>query len=110
MRLTEHVFRLLFCLCVFALPATAADELQQNNKMSFNNERSKVTTQQDFSSRILTLKVMLTKLKGLVFSLNDINELESIGMSPDDVEAMRSTLLAKINQTKAHALVLIRRL
>ena len=96
------------CLFVFSLSAFAADNAYYQDSAGKND--LKVQQQHDFSNGMLTLKVMLTKLKGLVFSLNDINELESIGMSPDDVEAMRSTLLAKINQTKLHALALIQRL
>ncbi len=98
---------LLFCLCMPVLSATAEES---GHLYDFDIEQQHDTKPRDFSNAMLTVKVMLTKLKELVFTLNDIHELEAIGMSSNDVEVMRSALLAKIQQTKAQTLLLIRRL
>jgi len=60
-----------------------------------------------FDDQMLSLKVMMSKLRELLYSLNDIKELESAGLPHRDAELMYSTLLAKITQTKNQTLSLI---
>jgi len=60
-----------------------------------------------FDNQMLSLKVMMSKLRELLYSLNDIKELESAGLPHRDAELMYSTLLAKITQTKNQTLSLI---
>jgi len=62
------------------------------------------------SERMLTLRIMVAKLRELVFNLRDIDELEKIGLPHSDAELMRLALQEKINQTQSETLALIRRL
>lgn len=105
MKRKVSVFLVLLVSCFYATTSFAS-ELKRESNMPIPNHLS----QEQLSNQFLSLKIMLVKLRKLMFSLKDIDELEAIGLSHDDVDIMRSTLLAKINQTKLHALVLIRRL
>ncbi len=64
-------------------------------------------SQKVFENQILTLKIMMSKLRELLYSLKDIKELESAGLPHRDAELMYNTLLAKITQTKTQTLSLI---
>ncbi len=64
-------------------------------------------SQRSFDNQMLSLKVMMSKLRELLYSLNDIKELESAGLPHRDAELMYNTLLAKITQTKNQTLSLI---
>jgi len=65
------------------------------------------SSQRVFSDQMLSLKVMMSKLRELLYSLKDIKELESAGLPHRDAELMYNTLLAKITQTKTQTLSLI---
>jgi len=65
------------------------------------------SSQRSFENQMLTLKVMTSKLRELLYSLKDIKELENAGLPHRDAELMYNTLLAKITQTKNQTLSLI---
>ena len=62
------------------------------------------------SERMQTLRVMISKLRDLVYNLRDINQLEEIGMPRQDVLLMKNALQQKINQTQQETVAFIRRL
>ncbi|WP_038247629.1 hypothetical protein [Ghiorsea bivora] len=62
------------------------------------------------SQRMQTLRVMISKLRDLVYNLRDINQLEEIGMPRQDVLLMKNALQQKINQTQQETVAFIRRL
>lgn len=62
------------------------------------------------SERMQTLRVMISKLRDLVYNLRDINQLEEIGMPRQDVLLMKNALQQKINQTQQETIAFIRRL
>lgn len=62
------------------------------------------------ASQLLSLRVMISKLRELGYSLKEVDDLGSIGMEKADIDLMRTTLEAKINQTMANTLALIREL
>ena len=62
------------------------------------------------SQKMQTLRVMISKLRDLVYNLRDINQLEDIGMPREDVLLMKNALQQKINQTQSETVAFIRRL
>jgi len=64
-------------------------------------------SQKAFEDQMLTLKIMMSKLRELLYSLKDIKELESAGLPHRDAVLMYNTLLAKITQAKSQTLTLI---
>jgi len=62
------------------------------------------------SERMQTLRVMISKLRDLIYNLRDINQLEEIGMPRQDMLLMKSALQLKINQTQQETVSFIRRL
>jgi len=66
--------------------------------------------QNNASESMQTMRIMIAKLRKLVFNLRDIGELEKIGLPRSDADLMRLALQAKINQTQKATLGLIRRL
>jgi len=62
------------------------------------------------SEKLQTLRIMISKLRDLVYNLRDINQLEEIGMPKGDVLLMKSALQEKINQMEAETVMYIRRL
>ncbi|MDQ7004174.1 MAG: hypothetical protein Q9N67_04325 [Ghiorsea sp.] len=94
------------CLLCFNTSLSIASEYESKPR---NGMTSNIAATQ-LSDQLLSLKIMLGKLRTLMFNLKDLNELEEIGLSYDDVHIMRSTLLAKIHQTKLYTLALIRSL
>ncbi len=62
------------------------------------------------SHRLLSLKIMISKLRELGYSLKEVDDLGTIGLQQADIDLMRSTLEAKINQTMSNTLALIREL
>jgi len=65
------------------------------------------SSQQDLADQLLSLKITMSKLRELIYSLKDIKELENAGLPHHDAELMYKTLLAKITQTKNQTLSLI---
>ncbi len=65
----------------------------------------KVTTQ-----KLQTLRVMISKLRDLVYNLRDINQLEEIGMPHQDVLLMKEALQQKISQMQTETVSYIREL
>ncbi len=66
--------------------------------------------QPEVSSKMVTLRIMVAKLRELVLNLKDIDELEKVGLPHADARLMRLALQEKINQTQNETLALIRRL
>lgn len=62
------------------------------------------------SQKMQSLRVMISKLRDLVYNLRDINQLEDIGMPREDVLLMKNALQQKINQTQSETVAFIRRL
>ncbi|MDQ6980471.1 MAG: hypothetical protein Q9M46_03240 [Ghiorsea sp.] len=62
------------------------------------------------SQKMQSLRVMISKLRALVYNLRDINQLEGIGMPRQDVMLMKNVLQQKINQTQSETVAFIRRL
>jgi len=62
------------------------------------------------SQKMQTLRVMISKLRDLVYNLRDINQLEDIGMPRQDVLLMKNALQQKINQIQRETVTFIRRL
>lgn len=62
------------------------------------------------AEKMQTLRVMISKLRDLVYNLRDINQLEEIGMPRQDVLLMKNALQQKINQTQVETVAFIRRL
>jgi len=56
------------------------------------------------------MKVMIAKLRELIFNIKDIDELEKIGLSKADAELMRVALKEKIKQTQYETISIIRSL
>ena len=70
-----------------------------------------IESQQNLASqKMQTLRVMISKLRDLVYNLRDINQLEDIGMPRQDVLLMKNALQQKINQTQSETVAFIRRL
>ena len=80
----------------FSADAAVDDRLEMNQKLA--------------SERMQTLRVMISKLRDLVYNLRDINQLEEIGMPRQDVLLMKNALQQKINQTQQETVAFIRRL
>jgi len=57
-----------------------------------------------------SMKVMIAKLRELIFNIKDIDELEKIGLSHADAELMRLALKEKIKQTQYETISIIRSL
>ena len=60
------------------------------------------------SQKMQTLRVMISKLRDLVYNLRDINQLEEIGMPRRDVALMKQALQLKINQMQQETVSFIR--
>jgi hypothetical protein len=79
----------------FSADAAVGNSLEINQKLA--------------SERMQTLRVMISKLRDLVYNLRDINQLEEIGMPRQDVLLMKNALQQKINQTQQETVAFIRR-
>jgi len=95
----KNIALVIFLMCA----PTIAGAYESNNNFSEDTRLS----QRAFDNQMLSLKVMMSKLRELLYSLNDIKELESAGLPHRDAELMYATLLAKITQTKNQTLTLI---
>jgi len=62
------------------------------------------------SENMTSLRIMVAKLRELVLSLKDVDDLEKIGLPHSDAQLMRLALQEKINQAQSETLALIRRL
>jgi len=62
------------------------------------------------ADNMISLRIMIAKLRELVFNLKDIDNLEKIGLSHSDAQLMRLALQEKINQTQQETLEIIWRL
>jgi len=60
--------------------------------------------QNEHSEKIQTMRIMVAKFRDLLLSIQDINKLESIGMSRADADLMRLALQEKIKQTQTQTL------
>lgn len=57
-----------------------------------------------------SIKIMIAKLRKLIFNIKDIDALEKIGLSHADAELMRLALREKIKQTQVETINIIRSL
>jgi len=62
------------------------------------------------SGKMQNLRIMISKLRELIYNLKDINQLEDIGMPKGDVLLMKTALQEKINQMETETIMYIRRL
>ena len=95
--------KLLFLtVLIFGLGALPNVYASSNQTSQLNQ---KVTTQ-----KLQTLRVMISKLRDLVYNLRDINQLEEIGMPHQDVLLMKEALQQKISQMQTETVSYIREL
>jgi len=93
-------------LISFVIGMTAAQFFAANTAFA-----SRLDMEQSLASeRMQTLRVMISKLRDLVYNLRDIKQLEEIGMPRQDALLMKNVLQQKINQTQQETVAFIRRL
>jgi len=97
----KNISLIIFLMC--APNICNAYEITNSN----NTARQISQQEQELANQLLSLKVMLSKLRELLYNLKDIKELENAGLPHRDAELMYNTLLAKITQTKVQTLSLI---
>ena len=102
------MFKGIVFILILTCSANICAAFENNNHLAAAANQNHA--QRNLSDQMLSLKIMLSKLRELIYSLKDINELEQVGLSHTDAELMRSILLEKINQTKSQTLLLIRHL
>ncbi len=95
--------KLLFLFVLFFGLSDLSSANALSNQTSQLNQ--KVTTQ-----KLQTLRVMISKLRDLVYNLRDINQLEDIGMPHQDVLLMKEALQQKISQMQTETVSYIRNL
>jgi len=98
-------FSALLFLCLLTSPAAG-----YVLNTSAAEAREMQSAQQFTSERMVSLRIMIAKLRELVLNLKDIDDLEKVGLSQADAKLMKLALQEKINQTQSETLLLIRSL